>query len=151
AAMRGGSRRENRAGGSVERAWRARRHLRMLSLMASVRRGTSSPLGATLVDGGVNFSIYSKHSTRLELLLFDDAEHERPSRIIHLGAGDHRSYHYWHIFVPDIRPGQVYAYRAEGPNLPDMGLRYDPEKVLLDPYAKLVAIPSAYDRRAAIR
>ena len=63
----------------------------------------------------------------------------------------HRTYHYWHVFVPDLRPGQVYAYRAHGPFDPDRGLWFDPEKVLLDPYGLAVVVPEAYDRWAAAR
>lgn len=119
--------------------------------MSKVLRGTSSPIGATLSPGGVNFSVYSKHSTHLELLLFDDVNDSEPERVINLHAGQHRSYHYWHVFVPGLKAGQVYGYRAHGAYAPDHGLRYDPQKLLIDPYGKLVATPAAYDRLAACR
>ena len=63
----------------------------------------------------------------------------------------HRTYHYWHVFVPDLAPGQIYAYRAHGPLAPQHGLRFDAEKVLLDPYGLAVAVPAGYDRSAASR
>ena len=85
----------------------------------------------------------------IELLLFDDENATQPARIIPLDADEHRTYHYWHVFVPGLRPGQLYAYRAHGPFDPNRGLRFDPDKVLLDPYGLAVAVPATYDRWAA--
>src|SRR5215468_8204406 len=85
--------------------------------------GRSFPLGATIVDGGVNFCVSSRHASATELLLFDGAYDAEPSRVIRLDAPRHRTYHYWHAFVPDIRAGQGYAYRAVGPFDPARGLR----------------------------
>jgi isoamylase len=113
--------------------------------------GRSAPLGATLVASGVNFSVFSKDATLVELLLFDDANAKLPSRVIPLDARSNRTYHYWHVLVPGLEPGQVYAYRAHGPFEPERGLRFDREKVLVDPYGLAVAVPDAYDRRAASR
>ena len=114
-----------------------------------VTRGTSAPLGAIVGPHGVNFSVFSKSATAIELLLFDDAQAGRPSRVVRLEPPGHRTYHYWHVFVPDLRPGQVYAYRAYGPFDPARGLRFDGEKVLIDPYGLGVSVPEAYDRDAA--
>jgi isoamylase len=111
--------------------------------------GLSAPLGATVVDGGVNFSVFSKNATAVDLLLFDDAAALEPSRVVQLTPGAHRTYHYWHVLLPDIVSGQIYAYRVQGPLAPDRGLRFDPDKVLLDPYGRAVAVPASYDRRAA--
>ena len=116
-----------------------------------VTSGASAPLGATVLPSGVNFSVFSKHAILLELLLFDDEQATQPTRIIPLDADRHRTYHYWHVFVPGLRPGQVYAYRAHGTYDPDRGLWFDPEKVLLDPYGLAVAVPETYDRWAAAR
>jgi len=116
-----------------------------------VTSGASAPLGPTVLPGGVNFSVFSKHAVLLELLLFDDENATGPARIIPLEANRHRTYHYWHAFVPYVQPGQVYAYRAHGPFDPDRGLWFDPEKVLLDPYGLAVAVPDSYDRWAAAR
>src|SRR5262245_29151918 len=96
--------------------------------------GVSSPLGATVIGGGVNFSLFSRTATGIELLLFNRADDSKPSRIIALDPCDNRTYHYWHLFVPDIQPGQIYAYRAAGQFDPAAGLRFDPAKILLDPY-----------------
>ena len=111
--------------------------------------GASAPLGATVSDGGVNFSVFAKDATRVELLLFGNAEATEPSHTIALDPQAHRTYHYWHALVPGIGPGQIYGYRAIGPFAPDRGLRFDGEKLLLDPYGRAVAVPRAYDRMAA--
>ncbi|HYJ93820.1 MAG TPA: glycogen debranching protein GlgX, partial [Vicinamibacterales bacterium] len=111
--------------------------------------GTSAPLGASVRPDGVNFSVFSKDATLLELLLFDAADAAEPSRTIPLDPKAHRSYHYWHAFVPGLRPGQLYAYRAYGPFAPERGLLFDSDKVLLDPYALAVAVPDGYNREAA--
>jgi isoamylase len=113
--------------------------------------GRSFPLGATVFADGVNFSIFSKGSTLVHLLLFDDVQDEAPARVITLDPQTHRSYRYWHAFVPDVRPGQAYAYRVEGPWDPARGRRFDAEKVLLDPYGRCVVAPERRSRQAAAR
>jgi len=119
--------------------------------MSSPQVGSSAPLGAAVRPDGVNFSVFSRHATAIELLLFDDAEAVQPSRIVQLDSGANRTYHYWHVFVPDLRPGQIYAYRVHGPFAPERGLRFDPAKVLLDPYGRGIVVPDTYDRQAASR
>ncbi|MBV8055971.1 MAG: glycogen debranching protein GlgX [Deltaproteobacteria bacterium] len=113
---------------------------------SSVENGMSSPLGATVQPGGVNFSVYSKNAELVELLLFDSGEATKPARVITLDPRRHRTYYYWHVFVPGLMPGQVYAFRAIGPFKPELGLRFDGNKVLLDPYGRAVAVPQAYSR-----
>ena len=110
--------------------------------------GASAPLGATVRRDGVNFSVYSKNATLLELLLFDSEDAVSPSRVISLDPRDHRTYHYWHVFVPELKAGQIYALRAVGPFDPARGLRFNGDKVLLDPYGRAVAVPKAYSRTA---
>jgi isoamylase len=112
-------------------------------------RGGCSPLGATTHSGGVNFSIYSKHATNIELLLFDRVDDAVPARAIRIDQQTHRTYHYWHIFVPGLTAGQLYSYRVEGPFDPANGMRFDPTRLLLDPYGRGVAVPQRYDRGAA--
>jgi glycogen operon protein len=97
----------------------------------------------------VNFSVFSRNSTAMELLLFDDADSPHPARVITLDPNLNKTCNYWHIFVPGLNAGQVYGYRAHGPYDPRHGLRFDPGKVLLDPYGKAVAVPSGYSRSAA--
>ncbi len=116
-----------------------------------VHPGTTWPLGATPRPDGVNFSIWARDATAVELLFFDRPEDARPSRTLRLEPGRHRTYHYWHAFVPGVVPGQIYGYRAEGPFDPPHGFRFDREKLLLDPYGKALAIPKTYDRQAACR
>ena len=106
--------------------------------------GRSFPLGATIASGGVNFSVFSRQATRVELLLFDDAAAAKPTRVINLDRRKHRTYHYWHVFVPRTGAGQIYAYRVFGPFDPAQGLRFDPSKVLLDPYGRAVVVPEAH-------
>src|SRR6185312_7749070 len=113
------------------------------------RAGRSFPLGAQVVDGGVNFSVFSKDASLVELLLFDDVRDERPRRVIPLDATAQRTWHYWHAFVPELAAGQVYGYRARGPFAPSEGLRFDGEKLLLDPYARCIAVPPRRSRLAA--
>ena len=112
--------------------------------------GLSAPLGATVLPHGVNFSVFSKHATAIELLLFDDVQAAQPSRVVRLEEADNRTYHYWHVFVPDLRPGQVYAYRAHGPFAPERGWRYRPRQGVDRPVrTRGVAVPGHYSRHAA--
>jgi len=113
--------------------------------------GRSYPLGASVLRDGVNFSAYSRSAEAVDLLLFDSADDARPSRTIALTAPEHRTYHYWHAFVPGLKAGQLYGYRVRGPADPARGLRFDGEKLLFDPYARALARPARYDRGAACR
>ena len=114
-----------------------------------VAPGHAYPLGATPQAQGVNFSVFSKHAERVDLLFFDRAEDATPTRTVVLDSHLHRTYHYWHVFVAGVKPGQLYAYRVHGPSDPARGLRFDAGKLLLDPYALAVAVPEGYSREAA--
>jgi glycogen operon protein len=127
----------------------ARRAAQLTRRVEAVGQGRSAPLGATVGDGGVNFSVFSKRATLVELCLFDRADDAAPARVIALEPRTHRSYHYWHAFVAGIAAGQHYAYRAHGAFAPSKGLRFDPTKSLLDPYSKAVAWPVERSRDAA--
>jgi isoamylase len=111
--------------------------------------GLSFPIGATLVNGGANFSMFSRSAHRIELLLFDRVDDARPSSVIPMDPSANRTYHYWHVSVPGLEAGQIYGLRAFGPFEPDRGLRFDPSKVLLDPYGRAIAVPRNYSREAA--
>ncbi|MBV9970651.1 MAG: glycogen debranching enzyme GlgX, partial [Xanthobacteraceae bacterium] len=113
--------------------------------------GRSFPLGATASPDGVNFSVFSKHSRGAQLLLFDHVDDPEPMRVIELDPSRNRTYHYWHTFVPGAGAGQVYAYRIFGPFDPARGLRFDPQKLLLDPYGKCIAAPQGRSRDAAAK
>lgn len=121
---------------------------RISSQAVVIEKGEAYPLGSTLLSGGVNFSLFCKHGTSVELLLFDRAEDIEPSRVITLDARYHRTYHYWHVFVPGLSNGQLYAYRIQGPFDLSRGHRYSDKSILLDPYAKAVAVPETYQRYA---
>src|SRR2546423_6614221 len=116
---------------------------------AVIIAASSSPLGATCSDEGVNFSLFSRHATGVELLLSEGVDDPRPSQVIRLDPTANRTYFYWHVFVPGVRSGQLYGYRVEGPFEPGAGMRFDPTKVLLDPYGRGVAVPPGYRREAA--
>ncbi|RPJ22633.1 MAG: glycogen debranching enzyme, partial [Desulfobacteraceae bacterium] len=105
-------------------------------LSSSTGKGGSFPLGATPCPEGVNFSVFSRGATGVELLFFDREEDPRPARVIPIDPSSNRTYHYWHVFVPGVQPGQIYGYRVDGPSDPAKGMRFDPVKVLLDPYGR---------------
>jgi isoamylase len=111
--------------------------------------GQSSPLGATVTAAGGNFSIFSRSASAVELLFFDREDDAVPARVISINGAAHRTGNYWHAFVPAVKPGQVYGYRVQGPFDPAAGMRFDPTKVLLDPYGRGVCVPKNYSREAA--
>jgi len=111
--------------------------------------GDPYPLGAMVVPGGVNFSVYAREAESVDLLLFRGDEDTAPSDVIQLDPDHHRSYHYWHVRVPGLAPGQRYAFRARGRFDPGQGLRFDARKTLLDPYGRAVGVPRGWSRKAA--
>jgi glycogen operon protein len=84
----------------------------------------------------------------VDLLLFDREDDTLPARVIPIDPAVNRTYHYWHVFVSGLRPGQIYGYRVHGPWDPANGMRFDPIKVLLDPYGRSVVVPKNYSRDA---
>src|SRR4051812_24294326 len=104
--------------------------------------GEPYPLGATWNGLGVNFSIFSEHATRVDLCLFDKVDATVETERIQLPEQTNMN---WHGYVPDVRPGQLYGYRIHGPWDPAQGHRFNPNKIVLDPYAKSVARPVAWD------
>lgn len=104
--------------------------------------GTPYPLGATWNGLGVNFAIFSENATKIELCLFDSADdHQESHRIVLPEYTDQ----VWHCYIPDLLPGQLYGFRVYGPYEPENGHRFNPNKVLLDPYAKAVGRPLKWD------
>ncbi|MBS2000130.1 MAG: glycogen debranching enzyme GlgX, partial [Cyanobacteria bacterium SZAS LIN-5] len=97
-----------------------------------VSEGKPYPLGATWDGLGVNFAIFSENATKVELCLFDSQDATQESHRITLPE---YNAHVWHGFIRDIRPGQLYGYRVYGPYDPEKGMRFNPNKVLVDPYA----------------
>jgi glycogen operon protein len=97
--------------------------------------GQPYPLGATWNGLGVNFAIYSEHATKVEVCLFDSADAVR--EIERLTLPEHTNM-VWHGYLPEARPGQLYGYRVHGPYDPHSGHRFNPHKIVLDPYAKAI-------------
>ncbi|TVS20664.1 MAG: glycogen debranching enzyme GlgX, partial [Planctomycetaceae bacterium] len=104
--------------------------------------GKAYPLGGTWDGKGVNFAIFSEHATKVELCLFDSADSDQQTHCIPLTEHTDRI---WHCYLPGVGPGQVYGYRVHGPYEPASGHRFNPSKVLLDPYAKAIARDVKWD------
>ncbi|MHC4877534.1 MAG: glycogen debranching protein GlgX [Planctomycetota bacterium] len=98
--------------------------------------GKPCPLGATWTGEGVNVAVYAPHATAVELCLFDGPEATQEAQRIGLAQ---QSHYVWHGFFPELRPGQVYGFRVDGPYDPEHGLRFNRNKVLLDPYTRAIA------------
>ncbi|MBS0017339.1 MAG: glycogen debranching protein GlgX [Arthrospira sp. SH-MAG29] len=118
-------------------------------MKSDIGRGQSFPLGATVYPDGVNFCLFSKTCASLELLFFEAPDDAKPSHIIKFDPQYNKTFYYWHIFVKGIKAGQIYGYRAYGMFEPELGYRFDADKVLLDPYAKAVVNTENYSREAA--
>jgi len=97
--------------------------------------GKPYPLGATWDGMGVNFALFSGNSDKVELCLFDTAKSKKETFRISMPI---RSHEVWHCYLPDVRPGQLYGYRVSGPYEPEKGHRFNPNKIVLDPYAKAI-------------
>ncbi len=98
--------------------------------------GRPSPLGANWDGAGVNFALFSEHASKVELCLFDSPDATTESERIALPE---RTAYVWHGYLPDVKPGQIYGFRVYGPERHDPTLRFNPHKILLDPYAKEIA------------
>ncbi|MDB6073212.1 MAG: isoamylase [Verrucomicrobiaceae bacterium] len=99
--------------------------------------GLPTPLGATVQDEGVNFALFSANATKVELCFFDPQQNYAETRLVL----PERTNQVWHGFVPNLKPGQLYGYRVHGPYEPQNGHRFNPNKLLLDPYARAVGRP----------
>jgi isoamylase len=106
----------------------------------AVKPGAPFPLGARWDGHGTNFSLYSENATRVELCLFDGDEVEERVEVSQVTA------HNWHCYLPGVGPRQRYGYRVEGPWAPAEGHRFNPAKLLVDPYAKAIDGPIRFDR-----
>ncbi|MGZ5780839.1 MAG: glycogen debranching protein GlgX, partial [Burkholderiaceae bacterium] len=102
--------------------------------LSSMQSGTFHQLGATYDGGGTNFSVFSAHAVKVELCLFDAAGRHEIARY----ALPECTNEVWHGYLPDLHAGALYGYRAYGPYRPEEGHRFNPHKLLLDPYAKLI-------------
>jgi glycogen operon protein len=104
--------------------------------------GRPYPLGATWDGAGVNFALFAEHASKVELCLFDAAEATKETHKIVLPE---QTDQVWHIYLPDVLPEQLYGYRVHGPYEPAKGHRFNPNKVVLDPYAKAIGRPLKWD------
>jgi len=98
--------------------------------------GKPYPLGSTYDGKGVNFALYANNASGVELCLFDSIDEKKASIVIDMIE---RSHQVWHVYIPELKPGQLYGYRVHGPYDPSNGHRYNPNKLLIDPYAKAIA------------
>ncbi len=98
--------------------------------------GKPYPLGATWDSEGTNFAIYSETASGVDLCLFDNADDETETLRIRMSQ---QTDFVWHVYLPEVQPGQAYGYRVNGPFDPENGLRFNPHKLLLDPYAKAIS------------
>src|SRR5580692_197325 len=120
------------------------------SEVGDVQTGNPLPIGGAHEQGlGVNFVLFSRHATGVRLEFYQNSDDSSPSRIIHFDPVRHRTGDVWHVWVRGIPAGQLYAYRVEGPYLPEEGHRFNPHKLLLDPYARAIAGIENWDFLAA--
>ncbi len=115
----------------------------------AVRRGVPLPLGTSESRGGVNFSLFSRHASRVRLELFDQPADAAPSRVIDLDPARNRTGDVWHVWVDGIGTGQLYGYRVDGPYQPGAGHRFNFSKLLLDPFATAISPLPDWDFGAA--
>src|SRR5688572_29101118 len=100
--------------------------------------GEPYPLGASWDGEGVNFAVFAENAAGMDLCLFDTLESKNEEERIRLNEVSH---HVWHAYIPGLKPGQLYGFRAHGSYEPMNGLRYNPNKLLIDPYAKAISSP----------
>jgi len=117
----------------------------------SLKSGSPYPHGARVSEGGVNFSISSRHATDVELLLFAESDSIKPLQVIPLQKEKNHTFFSWHVFVEELPVGTWYAWRIDGPaNTRESGLRFDREKLLLDPWARAIS-DKLWNRAAACK
>ena len=118
--------------------------------MLSTRPGQRYPPGATPEADGVNFALFSRHATRVELLLYEAADSPRAFQVVVLDPRVNRTHMIWHVFVEGVLPGVHYTWRLDGPsNTAVSGMRFNPHKELVDPWARGVTDVLWDPRRAA--
>ncbi|MGC1871432.1 MAG: glycogen debranching protein GlgX [Acidobacteriaceae bacterium] len=118
--------------------------------MGEVQAGDPVPIGgAHKLGNGVNFVLFSRHATSVRLELYQHADDSSPRRVIDLDPVRNRTGDVWHVWVRGIPTGQLYGYRVAGPYLPEEGHRFNPHKLLVDPYARAIAGVEHWDFLAA--
>ena len=120
------------------------------SEVGEIQAGNPLPIGGAHQQGrGVNFVLFSRHATGVRLEFYRKSDDSSPSRFIDFDPVRHRTGDIWHVWVPAIPTGQLYGYRIEGPYRPEEGHRFNPHKLLLDPYARAIAWVENWDFLAA--
>jgi isoamylase len=114
-----------------------------------VRRGVPLPLGTHESEGGVNFALFSRQASRVRLELFDQAIDATAAKVIDLDPARNRTGDVWHVWVEGIRPGQLYAYRVDGPYEPSEGHRFNFDRLLIDPFAAAISRLPPWDFASA--
>jgi len=115
----------------------------------TVRSGRPLPLGVELRDGGANFAVFSRHATQVWIEFYEDASDAEPQELIGLDPEANRTGDIWHVWVQGIQPGQLYGYRVDGPYDPERGHRFNPHKLLIDPYATAITHLETWDFKQA--
>lgn len=114
-----------------------------------IQPGDRTPTGASVQEGGVNFCIFSRYATDVELLLYQKPDSSAPFQVIRLDIEENRTFFFWHVFIEQLPAGISYTWRVDGPgNTRETGYRYDPAIELVDPWARLVTDP-LWDRHRA--
>jgi len=116
----------------------------------TVESGKALPLGATQNEKGVNFAVFSRHANAISLILFESADRGCPGREIKLDSKINRTGDIWHCFIPGLKEGACYIYRADGPYVPEKGFRFNFNKTLLDPYARAITDLSDWDLKSSL-
>ena len=111
----------------------------------TIDTGKARPLGAIVYNDGVNFSIFTRHATAVSLILFESSEQDSPYREFPLDKNRNRTGDIWHCMVKGLKAGSCYLYRMDGPYQPEDGLRFNPHKALIDPYAKALTRSDNWD------
>ncbi|MDR0456425.1 MAG: glycogen debranching protein GlgX [Treponema sp.] len=111
----------------------------------TIESGKALPLGAAFTEAGVNFAVFSRNAVVVTLILFESAAPDSPMMEIPLNKRENKTGNIWHCFVKGLKAGACYLYRAEGPYFPERGMRFNPHKALLDPYAKALTDISNWD------
>ncbi len=111
------------------------KHLNMTKYKGKVLPGRPYPLGATYDGKGVNFALFSENATSIKLCLFSDHESNYSYEMVDM---EEVTDYVWHVYLPEIAPGQLYGYRVYGRYQPKLGMRFNPQKLLIDPYAKAI-------------
>jgi isoamylase len=121
-----------------------------VSKRADLLAGSPLPLGTQETKGGVNFAVFSRYASRVRLELFDHPEDATPARAFELDSARHRTSDVWHVWVRGIGPGQLYAYRVDGPYKPSEGHRFNFKRLLLDPFARTISSSPPWDFETAL-